>query len=52
MYRWVTSEKGRKHSLYPWKQGFFLGSGNGDVCLEQAGMHGEAQWKAIQRFIR
>jgi transketolase len=52
MYRWVTSEKGRKHSLYPWKQGYFLGSGNGDVCLEQAGMHGEAQWEAIQRFIR
>jgi transketolase len=51
-YRWIMSEKGREHSLYPWKQGFFLGSGQGDVCLEQAGMHGEAQWEAIRKFIQ
>jgi transketolase len=51
MYRWIMSEKGRQHSLYPWKQGFFLGSGNGDVCLEQAGMHPEAQWDAIRKFV-
>ncbi|MFC1689806.1 hypothetical protein ACFL07_09175 [Pseudomonadota bacterium] len=51
MYRWIMSEKGREHSLYPWKKGYFLGSGTGDVCLEQAGMHGEAQWEAIKQFI-
>jgi transketolase len=51
IYRWIMSERGREHSLFPWKRGFFLGSGTGDVCLEQAGMHGEAQWEAIQRFI-
>jgi hypothetical protein len=45
------SEKGREYSLFPWKQGKFLGSGPGDVCLEQAGMHGEAQWDVIQKFI-
>ena len=50
-YRWIMSERGREFSLYPWKSGNFLGSGRGDVCLEQAGMHAEAQLEAIQRFI-
>ena len=50
-YRWVTSERGREFTYYPWKKGAFLGSGPGDVCLEQAGMHGEAQWEIIQQFI-
>ena len=50
-YRWIMSEKGREYSLFPWKQGKFLGSGPGDVCLEQAGMHGEAQWHVIRKFI-
>ena len=50
-YRWIMSEKGREYSLFPWKQGNFLGSGPGDVCLEQAGMHGEAQWNVIRKFI-
>jgi len=50
-YRWTMSERGREFTLYPWKNGAFLGSGPGDVCLEQAGMHGEAQWDVIQKFI-
>jgi transketolase len=50
-WRWVTSERGREFTHYPWKHGEFLGSGPGDVCLEQAGMHGEAQWKIIEQFI-
>ncbi len=50
-YRWTMSERGRQFTLYPWKKGEFLGSGPGDVCLEQAGMHAEAQLDVIQRFI-
>ncbi len=50
-YRWTMSERGREFTLYPWKHGAFLGSGPGDVCLEQAGMHGAAQWDVIQKFI-
>jgi transketolase len=50
-YRWIMSERGREFTMYPWKQGFFLGSGTGDVCLEQAGMHAAAQWEIIQKFI-
>jgi transketolase len=50
-YRWIMSERGREFTLYPWKSGNFLGSGQGDVCLEQAGMHAEAQLDVIERFI-
>ncbi len=50
-YRWTMSERGREHTLYPWKKGEFLGSGPGDACLEQAGMHAEAQWDVIQSFV-
>ena len=50
-YRWVMSPRGREYTHYPWKQGYFLGSGPGDVCLEQAGMHGEAQWEIIRKFV-
>jgi len=50
-YRWITSDRGRRYTQYPWRKGYFLGSGTGDVCLEQAGMHAEAQWQTIQKFI-
>jgi len=50
-YRWTMSERGREFTMYPWKHGEFLGSGPGDVCLEQAGMHAEAQLETIERFI-
>ena len=50
-YRWIMSERGREFTMYPWKHGEFLGSGQGDVCLEQAGMHAEAQLEIIQRYI-
>ena len=50
-YRWIMSGRGRHYTMYPWKKGYFLGSGTGDVCLEQAGMHAQAQWETIQKFI-
>ena len=50
-YRWIMSERGREYTYFPWRNGKFLGSGTGDVCLEQAGMHGEAQWEIIQDFV-
>jgi transketolase len=50
-YRWIMSERGRAYTFHPWRRGEFLGSGPGDICLEQAGMHGEAQWRIIEEFI-
>lgn len=51
MYRWLTSKEGRELSLYPHKQGKFLGSGSGEACLEEAGLHAEAQLATIERFV-
>ena len=31
--------------------GLIVFDGGGDICLEQAGMHAEAQLDIIQRFI-
>jgi transketolase len=50
-YRWIMSERGRSYTHYPWRNGSFLGSGTGEVCLEQAGMHDEAQWEIIRDFV-
>jgi transketolase len=50
-YRWIMSERGRQFSMYPWKHGSFLGSGQGDVCLLQAGMDADAQFHIIEKFI-
>lgn len=47
----TEAERGRQFTMFPWKSGNFLGSGQGDVCLEQAGMHAEAQLEIIERFI-
>ncbi len=50
LYRWVTSEAGRAASLYPFKQGHYLGSGPGDMVLAEAGLDGESQAAAILRY--
>jgi transketolase len=50
-YRWIMSERGRQFSMYPWKHGSFLGSGQGYVCLLQAGMDADAQFLIIEKFI-
>ncbi len=47
LYRWVTSDKGRDNSLYPFMKGHFLGSGQADQVLAEAGLDGEAQYRAV-----
>ena len=51
IYRWITSEKGRQASLYAHQSGKYLGSGAGEICLEEAGLHPEAQIKAIESYL-
>ena len=51
LYRWVTSEAGRSASLYPFRKGHYLGSGPGDVVLEEAGLDGAGQAAAILRYV-
>jgi transketolase len=50
MYRWVTSEAGRRASLYPFKETRYLGSGSGDRVLFEGGLGADNQLKAIRAW--
>jgi transketolase len=49
LYRWVRSERGRNMSLHPFVKGHFLGSGQADLVLAEAGLDGESQFEAVMR---
>jgi transketolase len=51
MYRWVRSERGRSMTLHPFAQGHFLGSGPASKVLEEAGLDGESQYRAVSSFV-
>jgi len=52
MYRWITSEHGRNSILHPFRDGHFLGSGQAEFLLEEAGLNGKGQFEAIMRFLK
>ncbi len=51
MFRWVRSDAGRSMTLHPFQGGHFLGSGQGEVVLAEAGLDGESQYRAITRYL-
>jgi len=51
LYRWVTSERGRAASLYPFRDGHYLGSGQADKVIRQAGMDGASQAEAVRAYL-
>jgi len=51
MYRWVTSEAGRRHTLHPFRAGHFLGSGPGPEVIHEAGLDGEGQLRTIAAYV-
>jgi len=52
MYRWIQSSYGREHTLYPFMQGHFLGSGKAESVIAEAKLDGESQFKSILAFIK
>ena len=38
--------------MYPHMNGFYLGSGQADLVLAEAGLDGEAQFKRIVRYVK
>ncbi|NWF53290.1 MAG: hypothetical protein HXY45_00675 [Syntrophaceae bacterium] len=50
--RWILSERGRRHSLHPFQKGHYLGSGQADQVMAEAGLDGESQFKAILRYVK
>jgi len=51
MYRWVRSDAGREASLHPYRNGHYLGSGQGDAVLAEAGLDGVSQFRAIEHHM-
>jgi transketolase len=51
MDRWIRSDHGRQRTLYPFQKGHYLGSGQADVVLQEAGLDGESQFQAILRYV-
>ncbi len=52
MRRWLKSVKGEEMSLYPFKQGKYLTSGQAADCYKEAGLDGEAQYKQIKEYLQ
>ena len=52
MDRWIRSEKGRLATLHPFRKGHFLGSGQADIVLAEAGLDGESQFEAIRKYLK
>ncbi|HSD50974.1 MAG TPA: hypothetical protein VLG48_06150 [Candidatus Methylomirabilis sp.] len=51
MFRWVRSDLGRSMTLHPFRNGHFLGSGQGEVVLAEAGLDGRSQYRAIRKYL-
>ena len=51
LFRWVRSDDGLQASLHPFRAGHYLGSGQGDVVLAEAGLDGDAQAEAIAPYL-
>ena len=51
MFRWVKSDLGRSLTLHPFRKGHFLGSGQGEAVLAEAGLDGKSQYRAIKRYL-
>ncbi len=51
MYKWIGSEKGRSHSVSPFKKGRFLSSGKADRIMREAGIDAEAQLAEVEKYI-
>ncbi|MHC4976701.1 MAG: transketolase family protein [Planctomycetota bacterium] len=52
MYRWIRSDRGRELTLHPFRKGHYLGSGQAEKVLEEAGLDGESQFEAIRSWVR
>jgi transketolase len=51
MYQWVTSSDSRSRILHPFKKGFYLGSGNAESVMHEAGLDGECIYKDVKLYL-
>jgi hypothetical protein len=50
-YRWIRSELGRRHTMYPFMKGHYLGSRPGETVIHEAGLDGEGQYRGIKAYV-
>jgi transketolase len=50
LYRWIRSEEGIARSLHPFRHGRYPGSGQAEKVLEEAGLDGESQLRAVLEY--
>ena len=50
MCRWITSDRGRAATMHPFQKGHYLGSGQADAVMREAGLDGRSQLRAIKKF--
>jgi transketolase len=50
MFRWVTSNEGRNRTLSPFAGGHYLGSGQAEMVIAEAGLHGAAQLEKVRDY--
>ena len=49
---WLLSQAGREHTLWPHKDGVFLGSGSAAKVYEEAGLSGADMLAAIKTYVK
>ena len=49
--RWVLSRDGLEASLHPYRHGHYLGSGQGEVVLAEAGLDGESRYRGVRAWL-
>ena len=52
MYRWIRSDRGRRMTIHSFQKGHYLGSGQAEMVLAEAGLDGEGQFKAIVQYVK
>ncbi|MBI5622961.1 MAG: hypothetical protein HY924_04195 [Elusimicrobia bacterium] len=52
MWRWIRSNEGLAKSLHSFRTGHYLGSGQGDRVLAEAGIDGPAQLRAVRDWAK
>lgn len=52
MYRWILSDFGRSMTMHAFQKGHYLGSGQADQVLAEAGLDGESQFEAIRKYVQ
>ena len=50
--RWITSPMGRAATVHPYRKGHYLGSGQADKVLQEAGLDGQSQYQAILKYVK